>query len=157
MAPSQDPTPPTTSRKHRPDLGFDFRPVLLWLAVVLALLGAGTLIALVSPPSGGTRLTVGFLLIALSLFVFMAIPGALVALRHPWGAVYRLALEERYAHPRLAGLAEVWAGVVVSGWLGVISLLQFPFSVGLGVVLTLAVGLVVLAPLLATMRFDRRC
>jgi hypothetical protein len=101
-------------------------------------------------------LTVGFLLIALSGFVLLAIPGALAALRHPWGAVFRLMLEERYAHPRLAGLAEVWAGVVVSGWLGAISFLQFPFSLGLGVVLTLAVGLVALAPLLAIMRFDPR-
>src|SRR5260221_1114793 len=157
MAPNQDLTPPTTSRKHRPDRGFGVRPVLLWLAVGLALSGTGTLIALVSPPSGVTGLTVGFLLSALSGFVFVAIPGALVALRHPWGAGFRLVLEERYAHPRLVGLAEVWAGVVLSGGLGAISLLQYPFSLGLGVVLTLAVVLVALAPLLAITRFDRRC
>jgi hypothetical protein len=131
--------------------------MLLWLAVSLALVGTGTRIVLVSPPSGGTWLTVGFLLVAQSGFVLLAIPGALVALRHPWGAVFRLVTEERYAHPRLAGLAEVWGGVVLSGWLGAISLLQFPFSLGLGVVLTLAVGLVALAPLQAIVLFDRRC
>src|SRR5260221_11559346 len=114
MAPNQDLTPPTTSRKHRPDRGFDFRPVLLWLAVGLALSGTGTLIALVSPPSGGTWLTVGFLLIALSGFVFVAIPGALVALRHPCVAGFRLVLDVRYAHLRLDGLDEGWAGVVLS-------------------------------------------
>ncbi len=159
MAPSQDPTPPTTGRKRRPDRGIDIRP-LLWVdGVGVALLLTGILLVAISSAVGiWLWATVGFFLIALSVLFFAVIPGALVALRHPWGDIFRQTLEKRYAHPRLAGLAEVWFGLVIMGALGATALallVPLPFSLGEYGLLAIAVVLVALAPMLAIILFDR--
>lgn len=97
---------------------------------------------------------VGFLLVALSMFIFFTIPGALLAVRLPWGVIWRLRVEQlRFVHPRLYGLALVWAGLVCSGSIGanlfVPLFTSIPYSV-------LAMELVALAPVFALMLFDRR-
>jgi hypothetical protein len=126
--------------------------------VTLALIGMGILIVSVSPPSTAmwSWETAGFLLVALGILVFAAAPGALVAQHHSWGTAFRRLLEERFAHPRLAGLAEVWAGLVLSGWVAATTLLRVPFSPELAAMLTLAMGAVAFAPMLALNLFDRR-
>lgn len=162
MAPSQDPTPPTTDRRRRPNLGADIRPWLWIGGAGLALIVVGVFIGFVSPPSAApwSWTTVASLLAALGMFVAVAIPGALVALRLPWGDGLRLALEKGYARPRLLGLAAAWAGLVLIGWAGVTRLLGSPNVVGflqnIFPGFPLVVGLVAAVPLLAIVLFDRR-
>jgi hypothetical protein len=49
-----------------------------------------------------------FLFEVLFTFTIFTLPGVLVAFRHPWGAAFRLQLEQqRIAHPRLYGVAAV--------------------------------------------------
>lgn len=161
MSPSQDPTSPTRDRKRRPDRGVAIRPLLWIVGVGLALFVAGVVIASVSPISAAlwSWETVASLLSSLGLFVVLAIPGALVALRHPWGDGLRLALEKRYAHPRLLGLLAALAGLAQLGVWAATYLIQFPSTPGVGEVLTPAVGLVevaTLGALLALGLFDRR-
>ncbi|MGZ6361325.1 MAG: hypothetical protein ACXWP0_06525 [Ktedonobacterales bacterium] len=99
---------------------------------------------------------VGFLLEALSGLAFLTLPGVLLALHHPWGAAYRLRVEQRFAHPRLVGLATIWAGLVLSS-IGVIPFVADPFSFTRYSWMWLpALGAVALAPLLALNLFDRR-
>ena len=164
MAPSQDPTSSTTGRERRPDRGVDIRP-LLWVdGAGVALLLTGILLVAISSAVGiWLWATMGLFLIALSVLFFAVIPGALVALRHPWGDIFRQTLEKRYVHSRLAGLAEVWFGLVMMGALGATALallVPLPFSLGedglLAIAAVLAVVLVALAPMLAIILFDRR-
>jgi hypothetical protein len=96
---------------------------------------------------------VGFLLVALAVFAAVTIPGALLAMRHPWGACFRVLAEQRYAHPRFYGLAQVWAGLVVSGSMGANLFAPLFASLPYWV---LAMYLAALAPLLTLYLFDRR-
>ncbi len=143
-----------SSRQDRSD-GSN-RPMMWIYGTGIVLCCTGIFIGLVSVFSFATRswTKVGFLLEALSGLALLTIPGALLALRHPWGAVRHLHVEQRrFAHPRLVGLAEVWAGLVISA-LGAI-----PFVADIYPLLLywlLPVGLVALAPLLALYLFDRR-
>ncbi|HEV2461279.1 MAG TPA: hypothetical protein VGS80_23250 [Ktedonobacterales bacterium] len=56
---------------------------------------------------------------ALSLFVFLAVPGVLLLLGHPWGAAVRRTLEQRFgqSNPRAIALMMMWLGIWVPGLL----------------------------------------
>jgi hypothetical protein len=157
MSPSEDSSQPASDyeRRARGDAVLRISVWLLWSRDV-AVAGAYTafLIAAVNFPFTATwsRQKGGFLgLLSLACAV-VAIPGALVALRHPVVAAILRAQEQRFNHPRLFGLAQVWAGIVVSGWLSaMVLLLPYP-----PVALTYAVFLAGLGPMYATLLFDRR-
>jgi hypothetical protein len=156
MSPSEHPTPPISGRTHRTDGAVASRPMVWILGTACALVGTGLLIVWTNPASTATRSwqTAGTLLIALGIFVFIAIPGALEALGHPWAAAMRRPLEQRFNHPRLLGLAQVWAGVLVPGWLSVMILVQLPASFVPITSAVLPVG--GLGPLYAIVLFDHR-
>lgn len=149
-----------SSNQDRSDV--NRRPMMWIYGTGFVLLLPGFLITLVTPPSPVTwsRARVGIVLVALSALAILTIPGVLLAMRHPWRAVYR-------RHPRLYGLAEVWAGLVLSGSMSAILLVPDPFSpapywlpasnwfLALGVP-ALAVALVTLASLMAFYLFDCR-
>jgi hypothetical protein len=163
MAPSQDQTPPPMGREHRPNLANGNR-FPSWVYVIAIAVGLTSIILVVighreSPYGTGPLTTVGKLLVALELSIIFATPGALVALQHPSVASARRVLAEHYNHARLLGLAEVWAGLVMSGWVCLVlfpnlSILSLP--VGLELLLWAGVVLVSLGPLLAIALFDRR-
>jgi hypothetical protein len=168
MSSSQEPTSPTTGGTPRLDWSSIYpRPMQWFCEIGLSLLMAGSLIAAASPAASAWA-TVGLLLMMLSLFVLSAVIGALLALRHPWGACFRVLVERHYAHPRLVGLAVVWAGLVTSSLMGaILYLARPPFPSALdaadgwkwllaGGVAALALFLIALAPLLALALFDRR-
>ncbi len=159
MPTSQDQSAPTTG--GTPDLGSDRESaremVELWLfgaGCVLALLGM--LIALMSPPSAAmwSGFTVGFLILSLAFHLLLTIPGALVALRHPWGGGFRRLLGERFAHPRIAGCTEIWAGLLFSCSVGILAFA--PIEQLYGTVVTFGVIMVAIAPFVALALFDRR-
>jgi hypothetical protein len=159
MSSSQPPTPPAPDDKS--DLDQLARHVLHSLHWVygtgLSLLFAGILIAVVSAQLATSSWEMaGLLLMALALFIMLAVPGLLIALGHPWGTGWRLMWTTWSAHPRLAGLTMVWASIVLSGWLTAAILLRLTFTLQQAMLLTLAVCLVALAPPLALRLFDRR-
>lgn len=159
MSSSQDQTSPTTGGTPRLESDRELLrelKVVLWLwgtGLVLVLLGF--LIAFVSPPSAATWSAekVGFLIASLGLHPILTITGALVALRHPWGGGFRRVMSGRFAHPRAAGCADIWAGLLLSGCLDI--LLFAPVELPFAIVVTFAAGLIALAPLLALLLFDR--
>ncbi len=136
MSSSQDQTPPTTDGMLRLESNRELcreLKVVLWLwgtGLVLVLLGV--FIALVSPPSAATWSVekIGFLIASLGFHPILTIPGALVALHHPWGGGFRRTMGRRFAHPRAAGYAYMWAGLLASGCLDI--LLFAPAGLSLG-------------------------
>jgi MFS family permease len=113
MSLSEDPDHSAAGHTRRPDGGVDIRPTAWILGTGCALVIAGLLIALVSPYSSSTWSwqKVGFLLVALGLFVFTTVLGALEVLGHPWGVATRRTTKQRFRHPRLAALVLVWMGI----------------------------------------------
>jgi hypothetical protein len=99
-----------------------------------------------------SRQKFGFLGLLLLGCVVVALPGALVALGHPVAAVMLRTQERRFKHPRLFGLTQVWASLLVSGWLGAMVLL-FPYPL---VPITYVPVLVGFGPMFAFVMFDRR-
>jgi hypothetical protein len=161
MPSTQPPTPPTPDGGHRLDRRIYRRPKV-WVKGIGATLAITSLVIVVKclwplPPSAGTQswLAVAIIVAGLGMFVQLAVPGALVALRHPWGADYLLDWEQSHAHVRAYGLVYVWAGVVMpSGWITafvIIPSYRSPFSL-----LSLAATLVAFAPMLGLTLFDRR-
>ncbi len=59
----------------------------------------------------------------------------------------------KYAHPRAVGCAEIWCGLLLSGCLDV--LLFTPVGLLFGVMVTFAVCMIAIAPLVALTLFDR--
>ena len=120
-----------------------------------ALFVAGVLVAQASPDSTAawSWKETGLVLFALSPLVLLGIPGALMALWHPWAATTLRTQEWQFKHPRLMGLAELWAGILLSGWLSAMILLRLsaPLSPIVWAVCLLGFG-----PLYAIMLFDRR-
>ena len=113
MSPHQPSTQPASDAKPRSEGNVDIRPTAWILGTGCALVVAGILIALISPYSSSTWSwqKVGFLLVALGLFVFTALLGAFEILGHPWGAATLRVVEGRFKHPRLADLVLVWMGI----------------------------------------------
>ncbi len=97
-----------------------------------------------------------FLFEALFSFTFFTLPGVLVAFRHPWGAAFRLQLEQqRVAHPRLFSVAVVWASLVLISDRAMVR--HFIPDVFASISDRLPVmPLVAFAPLVALSLFDRR-
>lgn len=169
MPPNQDPTPPTTNGVSRLLWGGNVypRPMRLFCEIDLCLIMVGIIIWMVYP-SSSVWSKVGVLLWILSLSAYFAVPGAFLAMGHPWGDFLRKVLERRFAHPRLAGLAMAWFGLIMSGGGASLFLLQAPLShfffetmiwwqgVLAYFLMLLAAGLVALAPILALDLFDRR-
>ncbi len=168
MPPSQDPTPPATNSASRLLWGGNVypRPMRLFCEIDLFLIMVSLIISSVSRYSS-VWFTVGFFLLILSLSAYIAVPGALVAIGHPWGDFFLKLWERRFAHPRRVGLAFVWLGLIVSGGGASLFLLQarlshFFFETMIwwqGVLAyfsaLLAAGLVAIAPLFALDLFDR--
>ncbi len=140
-----------------------------WICAIAFMLSmAGPLIG-EGNPWGSAWSTVGFLLMIVPQFALSTVIGTLVALRHPWGANFSvLLMERRFAHPRLAGLALLWMGLVLGPLLGALPFLSYDqfFNVLLaedgwkwflaGGAALLAVVVVAVAPLLALNAFDRQ-
>ncbi len=154
MPPSQDQNPTTVGDAPRPDgdnLGW--RPVLQVYGACVALGLCAFLIGLVYTQLWGAV----FLLLFVLLGAYLAIPGALVAMGHPYGAFFR---SERYVHPRLAGLVDVLVGLMygaLGGFLFVSMLFPLTLYEVLGVIwIPIVLGLVGSVPLLALNLFDRR-
>lgn len=170
MSSSQDPTSPTTGGMPHLDEGnIHHRPIAWFLNIDVILFTAGTIIYFGSPSTSAWA-TAGVLVMILSESALLAVPGALLAARHPSGAfpIPRADVERHYAHPRLVGLALVWGGLVLSGLTGAtLFLFHTPFirlvdAAGgwkwllvWGLAL-LAAAVVGIAPLLALAQFDRR-
>jgi hypothetical protein len=94
----------------------------------------------------------GFVLAALGLFALIAIPGALLALGHPWAADILHSQEPRFKHTRLLGLTQLWAGTLFSAWL--IAAYASPnYSLARDTYVAFLVGF---GPMFAFMMFDRR-
>lgn len=162
MSSSQDPTPPTTGGPLRPGGSDVWHRPMTWIYAGLVL--AWTVLFIViwinRPPSSAisprSLLKAVVFLWALSMFVMYAVRGALLALRHPRGAADRLLVERRYAHPRLQGLAMMWAGLVLSGSISALLFVADPFSsLADGANWWIVAGLVTFAPLIALALFDR--
>lgn len=170
MEPTRDPTPPPTRRRWTDRWpGIDVRP--LWLATAgFALLGMGVLILVIASgidtgsAIGVAWSNVAFVAVAvvlgLSLIFLCLIPGALVALRHPWGDVYLRVSGPPFAHPRLFGLTLVWTGLLMSGVMGAYIFLSASawsdvvvFSRTIAILL--AIGIVAVVPLAAVLLLDR--
>ncbi len=180
MPPTQDPTPPTTGEPSRPeqdnvdqrriylvygthpdrregDIGC--RPVFWLFGLPIALCFSGFLITVASRPY--TRpWEVGYELLLLSISAIIGIPGVLLALRHPWGAL-SLVPQLKLRHPRLGGLVQAWIGFLflcATLVAGVGSFISFPFfATRYGVIVTYTVlFLSIGAPILALDLFDRR-
>jgi hypothetical protein len=128
----------------------------VWAGTSIVLFGAGLLLARTSPYSAVAVWSwreAGLLLLALVPCVFLGVPGALVALRHPWAAgLWRQ--EQRFNHPQVFGLTLAWAGILLSGWLSATVLLvpPVPFMYVADVVVLLAA----FGPAYAILVFDRR-
>jgi hypothetical protein len=107
-----------------------------------------------------TDFFLGVPFIALGWFVMVGLPGALVALRHPWAAAMLRTLRQEYRHPRLFGLAQAWLCFLVPGWLSInVSPFRYPLafiSVELFVVVTAVLFVVGFGPLAGIWLFDRR-
>lgn len=182
MPPSQDPTPPTTGEPSRPeqdnvdqrriylvygthpdrredDIGC--RPVFLVYGLPIALCFIGGLIEVANASRPHTwPWQVGNLVILLSASAIIGIPGALVAMRHPWGAVSFVS-QRKLRHPRLGGLVQAWIGFLflcATVIAGVNSFISLPFfntrsgALAIFIVMFLSIG----APILALYLFDRR-
>ena len=178
MPPTQEPTPPAmngVSRLELDDIPLrHVRPMRWVFRTGIVLLVTGFIIVLWNlsklMPSSATEswIKVGFILVAVSSFVIFSIPGALILINFPgWGAAaYGSESERRIVHPRLWGLAYIWARLVINGCVGAMPFVPGPFSstgnwsnwslkLAWGVVL-IAAALVAEAPLLALRLFDRR-
>jgi hypothetical protein len=155
MPPSETPSPPVAGRERRADVSSTIWPIVWIREVGAALLLVGALIALTNPASTAawSAWKAGLLLVALGLFVFAGVPGALLALRHPWATRSLKTVTQSFTYPRLVGLAELWASAVVPGWLSAKLLLQVHDPL---MAITYAVFLVGLGPMLALLLFDRR-
>ncbi len=142
-----------------------YRP-LWWVYVTVPaalLFVIGMCIIIVSLSSGPVKLSggpiwswtkVGLVLLVVGGFSPIVIEGVLLAMRHPWGAGFRMHAERHLAHPRLFGVAEVWGSLVFIGGIGVYLFVPDPLSVR--PYLPLAMLLLALTPLLALLLFDRR-
>lgn len=182
MPPSQDPTPPTTGEPSRPeqdnvdqrriylvygthpdrredDIGC--RPVFLVYGLPIALCLIGGLIGVANANQPYTwPWEVGNLVIMLSMSASIGIPGVLLAMRHPWGAL-SLVPQRKLRHPRLGGLVQAWIGFLCLCAMliaGVNSFISLPFfdtrsgALAIFIVTSLSIG----APILALYLFDRR-
>lgn len=173
MSSNQDPTSPTTGGTPHPGGSDSRRRPMTWIYATGVVLGwTGFLIGtwVGHLPSSGTStppwFTAGTVLVALSMFVFFTVPGAMLVTRHPWAGAERLLAERQYAHPRLLGLTQVWAGLVLSGSTGASLFAPDPFTSPyvenwsiwtiVWVLAIIAAVLVAFAPLLAFVLFDRR-
>jgi hypothetical protein len=113
--------------------------------------------SLSSSATWSSRSKVGlFLLEALFIFTVLTLPGMLLAFRHPWGAFLRLQVEQqRFAHPRLYGMAVVWASLVLISDRARVRLF-IPGSFASILDWLPVMPLVAIAPFLALYLFDRR-
>jgi hypothetical protein len=148
MSLSENPSPPTgNARPRRVGDGAEW-PLVVMYGTGIALGLTGEALILLGPWSWKHA---GFLLIAVGACIITILPVALEVLLHPWALQ---GVEQHYKHPRLLGLASVWAGMVVLGW-GSVMFLQWPPSYA-PVPFTGAIFLVGLGPLYAMLLFDRR-
>jgi hypothetical protein len=92
------------------------------------------------------------LLCALGAFIYLLVPGALAVLGHPWAAGRRQMLEQSFKHPRLIGLAQAGAGVVMAAWAIGLLLHTLPVAPEVGFLVLMLAGI----GLLAMMVLDRR-
>lgn len=155
MPPSEDSSPATRGRT-RGDAVLGFMIWMMWIrdaAMVVAYVALLLMAVNLHFTAAWSRQKVGFLSLVSLACVVVAIPGALMVPGSPWAAAMLQAQEQRFNHPRLFGLAQVWLGVFVSGWLCAMVLL-FPYYSPVPV--TYLVFLVGFGPMLAILLFDRR-
>jgi hypothetical protein len=135
--------------------GAGIPPLLVWSILLAgALFFGGLVLTAVLITVSLSLWKVGILIIGLSLLALTAIPGGLHLLGHPQADVgYRRPLRERVNHPRLAGLAWMWLGIVAYGWISVMTVIFAapPLLPTLWVPILLAFG-----PVCALFLFDRR-
>jgi hypothetical protein len=134
MSPSEDTRSAKASPGQQPHRDAAIPPMTWIRGTGIALFLAGMVVGQLSvlPGAGWPEVKVACLLWGLGEFLFAAVPGLLVALGHPWAAGLHQRFAQRLRHPRLAGVAHAWAGIVVSGWLCAVPLLypvppQYPF------------------------------
>lgn len=115
------------------------------------------------PPLSGARASLcsALFCFALSFFFILVAPGALVVLHRPSpGVLPTFSLDHRFVHPRLAGLAWIWAGLILAGSFASMTFLPYTIFESLSVpwveAAGLATGAVATAPLIALLIFDRR-
>lgn len=100
----------------------------------------------------------------LTPILLLVAPGMFVVLHRPSpGISLATTVGERFAHPRLAGLAMVWCGLVLAADLVIANILPFctssgcpPSGITLIMMVTLAIGFVASIPVIALLIFDRR-
>ena len=154
MVPQEDARPDPADRTGRP-IGAAAHGPMRWIRPIGFGLFLGALLFAPESLQAGALSpwqTVEVLLCALGAFIYLLVPGALVVLGHPWAAARRQMLEQSFKHPRLNGLAQALAGVVVAAWAIALLLhtLPDPPEVGFFALVLAVVGL------LALMVFDRR-
>jgi hypothetical protein len=155
MLPREAPRPAIVDRTGRPLGSVAYWPMRWMRRAGFTLFFVGFVIVELGPHSGAVWpwQTAGLLLCAGGLFVYIGLPGALVVLRHPLAATMRQMLEQGFRHPRLMGLAQVWAGIFMSYWVCALLLRQLPST---PVFLPYALLLVGVGPWLVLVLFDRR-
>ncbi len=161
MPPSQHPTLSATDQTPRLGWRNMYPKPLAWFCLInIILLIVGFILSAI--PSHSVWFTVGFFLTFLAPSALFATVGILLAIRHPWGAFFHLRLGRRFAHPRLVGLAMVWAALALLGMVGATVFVAtahalvaaasprwfawYPFTA----------SVVAIAPLFALLLFDRR-
>ncbi len=94
--------------------------------------------------------------VGLSLIFLSIIPGALLAVRHPWADAYLHLSGPPFAHPRLFGLTLVWAGLLLTGAMGATILLSASAWSWAGTLaILLAIFVVAVVPPAAVLLLDR--
>jgi hypothetical protein len=159
MLPSEDASPSAGGRRARQKRGAVFSPVT-WIMVIGAVLIlssftidgvlslSGFVVVQLNHYSIATRswYKVGVLLFGIGWFPCVAIPGGLMALRHPWAAAGLQTQGPSDVHERLFGLTLVWAGVLIPGWFIASAILPPYYPLG---PISVVVTLVAVAPTLA--------
>jgi hypothetical protein len=166
LLPTGDPAPRERRRPTDPGPAGDQRP--FWLPVAAAalfmlsfflsettnLIDTGSAAGLAWRHRASVVEVVMLGLACIGLFL---IPGALMALRRPWGDVYLRVIGRPYVHPRLFGLTLAWAGLILASMAGAPFFLNpSAWSWAGGLAILLAMCAVSVVPFAAVLRFDRR-
>jgi hypothetical protein len=153
MWPSDDAGLPAPGSARRPQRSGAIPPIVWSYLIAGGLLFGGLVLTAVLTAVSLSLSKVGLLIMGLSILALTVIPGGLHLLGHPLADVgYRRPLREWVRHPRLAGLAWMWLGIVMYAWMTAWLVLFWSASPlpTLWVAIPVGVG-----PVCAIMLFDR--